>query len=252
MTKGKYALMVAEAVGGRVQYSDRPNGITLTGIAVDMGGGFGKIFYIDDMYEDGLTVEQAAMYIKSDKTPLPFDAVNVLYDWEQAKRLILPRLYNQATKADVWTSAAEYGFNDLIIVPYIEINDKMASKVTNRHLEHWGVTADEVMRVAIENATPDKYQLRRLTAVTGEKGNPDIFIVNRLGDAYGAYAAVGLKDTLRGMFPGGYLAIPSSIHEFLIVSADWMDDRAAKNMVDDMNHSIMMPEEILSDHAYRF
>lgn len=252
MTKGKYALMVAEAVGGRVQYSDRPNGITLTGIAVDMGGGFGKIFYIDDMYDDGLTVEQAAMYIKSDKTQLPFDAVNVLYDWEQAKRLILPRLYNQATKADVWTSAAEYGFNDLIIVPYIEINDKMASKVTNRLLEHWGVTADEVMRVAIENAKPGKYQLRRLTAVTGEKGNPDIFIVNRLGDAYGAYAAVALKDTLRGMFPGGYLAIPSSIHEFLIVSADWMDDRAAKNMVDDMNHSIMKPEEILSDHAYRF
>lgn len=64
------------------------------------------------------------------------------------------------------------------------------------------------------------------------------------------------KNTIRtyfeaqGIDPEGFIMIPSSIHECLIIKTDDYSLEEAKEMVTAVNHQEVLPEEVLADNAY--
>ena len=69
----------------------------------------------------------------------------------------------------------------------------------------------------------------------------------------GALLYPSTKKTLEDIFEGdGYVVIPSSIHEMIAVRGNIMDNRQIIEMVREVNRTMVLPEEKLSDNIYAF
>ena len=261
MLKKEYAAQIAQIMGVETNEVEKANGVILTGIMIPTGKANVKAtVYIDRMYEDGLTVDEAIDKIneiidRERNTQVDIDFIN---DFENVRPLLRARLYNKATKADIFRSAAPYGFNDLIIVPYIENVIKGGSiKVTNGLLKVWGISADEVMDIAEENAKND-VDVKSMLDMLMEYGhneleNPDpempqMIVVTNGARCFGAYGIIAKLDEFKDKF-GSFTVLPSSVHEVIVVNQ--IDD-AMNAMVNEVNDTQVDVEEQLSNHAYTF
>lgn len=168
---------------------------------------------------------------------------------------IIARLYNgnKDTKG-IYRSAAQYGFEDLIIEPRIvveENEDTMATAViTEDMLEIIGKTADEVIDEALKNV---KGKITNMA----EMGMPlpeaeQMTIVTNESMLCGAVAVITMKKEIEKRFPGGYIVLPSSIHEVIIVPRDAGDKDYMVDMVREINSAMVAPEEQLSNNIYEF
>ena len=135
MTKEDFINAVAEQVDGIVKDAEKANGVKRKCIVVNVGANISPSIHIEDMYDEGYTVDQAVKEIEEIKAqPLPNISIDAMTDYNVVKGNLRLRLYNEKTKADVFRSAADYGFDDLILVPYIQLDRGMAAKV-NQSLE---------------------------------------------------------------------------------------------------------------------
>lgn len=269
MTKREFANKVAEMVNGTVHETEKANGVIWTGISILNETNINPNIYIDKMYEESWSVEQAADEVlklnEKYKGQLSFDP-NDFTNYENAKKGIKARLYNAATKASVYRSAAEYGFEDLIIIPVYQVSDNASIRITKEHIKSWGVTADEVLDLAMEQSKTDNYKIQSMFEIMCEMmgrtpeevsmmGIPDdgnMFVVSNKSKAYGAYGIIAIKDQLNAAFPGGYIVIPSSVHECIIIPKNLAEGNDLDNMVQSVNGSELAAEEVLSDHVYIF
>ena len=119
MNKQEFASKVAELVGGEVHEYEKAN--KLVGI-VTGSGDIRPSVYIDDYFENGMPVEETADEVKKilrQAFQMPDLDVEIMHDYDRMKEHLTARLYHKSTSADVSKSASEYGFDDLIIVPYL-------------------------------------------------------------------------------------------------------------------------------------
>ena len=171
MNKNEYAQAVAKKVDGEVREVEKANGIRKVAILAGEGSIIPTI-YVDDDYENGTPVDVMAEIIRRvvNEQKQDFD-IESIKNFEAVKGKLRLRLYNEATKADIYERAED--FDDLIVIPYVEdvvkIEDGTGSvKVNNRLLEVWGVSKAEVMKIARENSSPDKYNIKTMTEVLRE------------------------------------------------------------------------------------
>jgi len=260
LSKKDFAQKVAEIVGGEVREVEKANGVILTGITVPTGSSnVSATIYVRKMIEDGLTPEEAAEQVKMVMEREQETQINVdfMKDFEQVKPLLRARLYNEKTNADIYRSADIYGFNDLIIVPYISFSmgsTNGAIKVTNDHIKMWNTTPEEVLQVAESNSNNDAC-LMSMRDIMISMGAPaeyvpedsGMYVISNSFKTFGAYAIIPKLDELRQIFPDGFAILPSSVHEVIavpIVEAD------LDGMVSGVNAEMVADEETLSDHAY--
>lgn len=179
-------------------------------------------------------------------------------NYETAKTMLRARICNKAKKTDVEVYAPADGFSDLIVVPYIILDDGLGACVTAELVNSWGVSESEVISQAIANME-NKVEMMTL----GEKmaqfgldiGNEvPIFFVSTVTGYCGASAILTetAREKLRKVFPNGYIVLPSSIHEVLVVGADDFVAREMADMVSEINATTVEPEERLSDNVYTF
>ena len=64
-------------------------------------------------------------------------------------------------------------------------------------------------------------------------------------------AAVIMNEQFMSAF-GDCFVIPSSIHEMIVVPAAGADYDTLSDMINEVNRTQLRPEEVLSDHPYRF
>ena len=274
MTKREFAEEIATKVNGKVNEVEKTNGIRLTGVCVGEGD-IRPTIYIDTMYDNGMSVDKAVAEINKivDKQTLPEVDVKGFTDYENVKDKIVLRLYNGTTNTEVFRSAEEYGFSDLILVPYLVISEKdgMFAKVSNELLNIWGKTADEVLDTAMENTMKQKFYCVPLSKVMAsmmkrfsveseeyedcfesEYSGIDMFCISNPSKVYGAVGTIIKRDVLKEHFPNGYYILPSSVHEVLLLSKDdYSDDADVLNgMVRTVNANEVRPEDVLSDHVY--
>jgi len=262
MTKYEFAQEIAQATNSKVKEMEKANGVKLTGIEIPTGStNAAAVVYIDSMYEAGLTVDEATEKINAIKEREASHQINIdlVNDFEKVKPLLRARLYNQATTADVFRSAAEYGFNDLIIIAYIEDVIKTPTgtgsiKVTSGLVESWNTTPDEVLRIAEENSRKDA-TIKTIMEVMQELGHVEIMediplsIVSNSKQSFGAYSIIALMDELKKRYKNGFTVLPSSVHEVIITEID--ESEKLDTMVNEVNEETVNPEEQLSNHAYR-
>lgn len=274
MTKREFAEEIATKVNGEVKEIEKANGIRLTGVCVGEED-IRPTIYIDTMYDKGMSVSEAVAEVNkiaSERT-IPEVDMKGFTDYENVKDKIVLRLYNGKTNTEVFRSAEEYGFSDLILVPYLVISEKagMFVKVSNGLLSIWGKTADEVLDTAMENTMKQKFYCVPLSKVIAgmmqkfsveseeyedcfksEYPGAEMFCISNPSKFYGAIGAIIKRDVLKEHFPNGYYILPSSVHEVLLLPKDGcsLSDNELTDMVRAVNANEVRPEEVLADHAY--
>lgn len=263
MTKVDYAQEIASRVGGEVREVEKANGVVLTGITLVTNSNVQPTLYIDDMYRNDVPVDEAV-----DKVNDAFRNANKkididwITDYEVVKDKLTARLFNKRTSADVSRSAKDYGFDDLIIVPYIVMKDiGGACKVTAHMLGNWGVTEDEVIDTALQNSANEYTVGDMMTMLFGDgpvyrnfddvEDVNNMLVVSNLDKSFGAIGVVVAKDAMDRKYENGYVVIPSSVHECIVLPYNG-NENAFNSMVADVNEQEVAAEEVLSDHAYFF
>lgn len=264
MNKMEYAMEIAKIVNGDVAEVDKMNGVKLIGIRIKNDNNITPTIYIDQMYDEDLSVYEAAEKIKEvySKTKIPQVDLSIIENFEKAKDHLRARLVNgtlNLTFYDVSKVAPE-PFDDLLIVPYLDgIIENGSCKITEGMLKRWDVTAEEVIRIAEENSSKDIKIQTMLEALTGispdnielpfQDEDANMWIVTNNRNCYGAYAVIPAKEKLRTMFPDGYTVLPSSVHEVIVVTGS-IPKSQMDAMVDEVNHQCLNREDILSNIAY--
>lgn len=260
MSKMEFATQIAELMGLETTQTEKANGVIFTGVNVPTARENVKAtVYIDQMYDEGKTIEEAVESIKEimrrESSKSVF--IDIINDFEKVRPMLRARLYNQATKADIYRSAAPYGFDDLIIVPYIEnIIDNGSVKVTNGLLKIWGVDADQVLDIAEENAKNDVEVRDMMDVIAGygadlgsiDPSMPQMIVVTNSKMTFGAFGIISKLDEFKEKF-GSFTVLPSSVHEVIVVNQ--VDD-CMTQMVKEVNDSQVELTDQLSDHAYTF
>ena len=264
MTKKEFAEKVAEIVGGKVTEVEKANGIVLLGIIVGEGEGIIRpTVYIDQMYEDGLDIESCASTIRdmAERSMIAMPDISRINDFNTVKGDIRLRLYSNTTHAEICKSASAYGFDDMILVPYLDnVIPNGSVKISASLMEVWGVSEEEIFE---EAARAGKYEILSLNYIMEELAHTagkeftideccPMFVVTNPQRCYGAYGVIALKDRLNEMFPSGFTVIPSSVHECIVIPKDSADIETVSSMVREVNKSCVSPEEVLGNHAYEF
>ena len=272
-----YAEMVAmeirERTGLQAQVNTKqmPDGTERFGVTVkETSANIAPSIYVDEMKGAGLTVEQAATEVlklyETHKNP------KVDVDWfthfEQVKEKLYVKMLPKTFKTDVYRSAKAYGFEDLILVPYVRAEltpgEFGSIRVSADHIEKWGVTKREVMDTAIKNTKNGNVKVISLMAfMTGfagfdgyneETSYDEPFVISNSEAVFGASAILGKIKDIKAENPDGFYVIPSSVHELIVLpkGINGMDEEMITGFVHEVNSQVVVPEERLSDHVYTF
>lgn len=255
MTKMEFCQAVADMVGGEVKEIEKSNGIKRIGVTAGQDA-IRPTIYVGDMYDNGYTVSKAV------------DEVNKIIaqpTYRTIKGKLRLRLYSSNTKAEVYRFAEEYGFDDLILIPYIQLNDEMAINVTQNLLDMWQVPYDILFADAMEmtEKTPDisiksMYEIiyglsPEMASILPPEAHTHQYVISSRTKLFAAIGVITKRNELTERFPNGYYVLPSSIHECIIIPKDDDIDKAAlDDMVAAVNKSEVKPDEILGWHAYEF
>lgn len=267
-TKFEYATEIAQMVGNaEAKEVEKANGVKFTGIVVDQGT-IKPTVYVDQMFERGMSVEDAAKEVRRiaevNKAEGGFNTENFMDYQGFIKERLRIRLYNKSTKAEVKRSAKARGFDDLIMVPYVENvmvgPTKGSIKVLKQHIKAWGVTEKEVIDQALTNNKRNA-DLQTLASFMAEVGVDEFaeeipngpVIVSNKERCFGAAEILRMLPEYKKRLPNGFFVIPSSVHEVLVLPKQaGMDIEYLSQMVKEVNETTLAPEEVLADHAYEF
>lgn len=237
------------------------NGVEYTGLIVGSGT-VRPTVYLNEFYDRGVTVPEAVEKIKAMTSSTPTFDLSKVMNWDDAKCDLIAYLMNIKNVTDdmEYIDAFEYGFNDLVIVPAIKFvmsdgSGSGSAKVNAEMLEHWNVSINEVVEVALENMKTD-YKIQNIGDIVGFGGvgfESPLWVVSTHDTNKGAIAIIAAKEALKEKFKNGYVAIPSSIHEMIIVSLEHnMSENDFRSIIGDVNNSVLDPVDYLGDHAYIF
>ena len=263
MNINDYALEVSKGIEGATPCNvEKANGVICHGVAVPTNGATVKAnIYLDECYDKGLSIDDARAHVtrimRTDAVQCADFDIDWIYDYAQVIPHLTARLYNKSTSADVFKSANEYGFSDLIIVPYINIdnlpNGVGGVKVTNELVKTWGVDPAEVIEMAEQNSRGTA-KIQNMAEIMASFGFPcfdtfPMWVLTNESKTFGAYAIIAKLDEIKAKFKDGFTVLPSSIHEVIIVTEK---DEALTDLVRCVNGEQVAPDEQLSDHAYIF
>lgn len=258
MTKIEYAKQVAEQIERTTVYTAeakeavKNNGILLTGVQINDGTGISPLCYIDQAFDKGMTIEEAAMEIIEfiNNAPTPAYDTEVIKSFETAKGLIQPRLISQVNDVSEFPHKE---FIDMYIIYAINFTVEASAKITNQLMDNWGVTIDEIDAAARQNIRPEMMTMAEMLSSLGfpmPMDQVEMYVITNESRMYGASSILSPEVTDR--FERDMYIIPSSVHELIAVPAG--DDMAMElgNIIKQVNQTEVRPEEILGDEPYFF
>lgn len=264
MNLHEFAIEVARNTNGEVKVVEKENGVILTGIQINQGH-INPVVYIDKMYEEGFSVEEASarVMITAEKNRVEGVDLAWLQDYEKVKPMLRARLLNEESPSEIKKTAGN-GFDDLVIVPVIRIEDLnketriSTCRIQKNMLKTWGVTEEEVIAQAEYNSKFDTQRRNIIDVLTGIQPEIEVpepaypmYVITNTENCYGAYAVIPMLDELKEMFPDGFMVIPSSVHE-VIVTPTVMPKVLASEIIEEVNETEVRREDQLSNHPYFF
>ena len=209
--------------------------------------------------------------------------VSKILDYEKAKENITCRLVNAEQNAEYLKDKPYTQIEDLAITYHIKVNDGpeglMTSPITDKLMKQYGVTKDDIHKVAMENLerlTPPKFvsmQEMMMEIMLPDKSDPNydimkqalteqiggadnlMYVLTNENKVNGAVLALdqNIMDKIAEKVGGDFYVLPSSVHEVLVVPkrAD-MDVKELEHMVQEVNATQVAVEEQLSDHVYMY
>lgn len=264
MTKLEYANEVKSYFSSNyiieVREIKKNNGVIETGLAIKTNpkDSISSVVYIDDYYDKNLSAKIAAEKVKkvlenSSKSP-KLGFFNDLSSFDKMKPYIHMELVNALMNEDVLKDCPCRRWNDLFIIYYIKSPEVASNgtvgtvKITNALLKTWKVTEEDLYYLSLEYIKEHTI----LFALPYMESAGMISLSN--DDKYRGAACVLNKDFLAKHFKEDKYFLPSSIHEWIVISKDASKLADFQEMVKSINAdaSIVNPKEILSNFVYEY
>lgn len=196
--------------------------------------------------------------------------VRVLQDYDQMKKTLVMQAVSTEKNREMLEGVPHREMEDISIVYRFQVGRRGRSEstvlVTNKLLEHYGISAEQLIKDAEQNAPQrNPITIRSMGEVLeelsgglfsrDEVGVPPLLVATVAGGVNGA-GVLGYPDFFREAAEkagGSYFILPSSIHEVLLVpESAAMTAREFNAMISEINGSEVSPEEQLSDVAYHY
>lgn len=196
-------------------------------------------------------------------------------DYEKVKYRIVYKLINRRKNKELLSDVPYFCFLDLAVVFCCYLPDTPHGNATilihNHHLKLWGVHADDLYDLALTN-TPIllPYELKSMEDILHSfhpehmdlahirqeiSDAPTMYVLSNTEKLYGASALLYPKviPYFAQMMDCDFFILPSSIHEILLLPKEPGCCIADLNcIVQEVNRSQVLAEEVLSDHVYTF
>lgn len=258
------------------------NGQVLTGLMfVTEGSNLSPTIYAEQFYsayESGnMTIEEIAREIER---TINENAIHGNFDlediskWEKIKDDVLPILLdknaNKELLKDMVYTKTETDLVECYMIKLQKFNNGLSNvKIKNGLFEALGITKDELKAKAHENATKNVIiksmteTLMELMEMSEEDAtmmglfdeNNFMWVVSNKDNAYGA-GAMFVDDVLDKIVTktnkNEFYILPSSIHEFIVVTDMSASSNELKEMVMAVNGSEVSIDDKLSDGVYKF
>lgn len=254
--------------------SVKNNGVKRTGLMFsEQGINVAPAIYLESFYEDyqkGQRLEDVA-----DEILVLYGKVKADHSWEEdcfqcyekVRDRIVFRLINRKANEELLKTIPYVPYLDLAVVFYVVVDVNVHGTVSLLIREplrlEWKVSVKELYDQALQN-TPSlfPYEFRALRAVIEEVFPSDrqseeeyMYVLSNRFQSFGA-AAILYPNRLKQIgcvMDDDYYVLPSSVHEVLIVPAEYVRNRQMLDeMVREVNQVCVEEEEILSDHAYYY
>lgn len=185
------------------------------------------------------------------------------FDFEEGKDRLFLRLVNLGMNGELWKDTPFLPWNDLALtVRWMveESEDDVSSiLITNKEVERWGVTVEEVFAAAKENTErlfPAKIQeFSSLSPISRNKPRRiNMYILTNTKEINGATALCysNVVWDFAKKLDSNLLILPSSIHEVILVEEnDRIGIERYYDIVRGANETVVEEEDILSYQLYR-
>lgn len=156
---------------------------------------------------------------------------------------------------------------DLVMIYRVNISEELSYIVRQEQLELWQITTQELHESAIENERiKNPVRIDTMSSVLEEMGATPLGIeednilqvVTKEDKLYGASAIFHpeVMAQLSRQMGGDYIVLPSSLHEVLVLPTEPDTTKKElenlKEMVQEVNRTVVDPEDFLSDQVYRY
>ena len=201
---------------------------------------------------------------------------DVFMDYGSAASNVRGRLINTEKNADILKEVPHREFLDLSLIYVVELkwdeqNAVSSIRISNDHMNYWGVTEEELYRQVKRNMNEmeessicslaeivmgmaDDISEEILSSVCSEY-MPMYVLTNKNG-VNGAVEILNeeLLKKFSAMFEKDLIVIPSSIHECMLVPAseEIADCGCIAQMVREINDTMVAENEVLSYHVYKY
>ena len=224
--------------------SVKNNGVKRTGLMFsEQGINVAPAIYLESFYED---------YQKGQRLEDVADEILVLYGKVKA---------DHSWEEDCFQCYEKV--RDRIVLVDVNVHGTVSLLIREPLLLEWKVSVKELYDQALQN-TPSlfPYEFRALRAVIEEVFPSDrqseeeyMYVLSNRFQSFGA-AVILYPNRLKQIgcvMDDDYYVLPSSVHEVLIVPAEYVRNRQMLDeMVREVNQICVEEEEILSDHAYYY
>lgn len=269
----EYTKKVAELAGGVYHETTKNNNIVYHGVVFKMPKSPDPIFYVDGFYESGLSPEESA--VKVEQMFEELGMLNPIFDFpknlgEAAPKLTckLVSIFLNDLKDDCMVLASEFyeELSDLTLIPRVEVkNDPtgIATAPVDQHmLDMWNTDLDTVVNIAMMNLK-ESMVITSIESILGKQGieidtdfvqpTDTTTVVTNKTNTLGASCIIPAIPKLYDKFPNGFIVLPSSVHETIIMPKKVaVAESALVEMVREINKTVVRPEDRLSDKIYIF
>lgn len=263
----EYAEKIASYISGAtVTEIVKNNNVKKVGIVVDMGSKVYPTIYVDEYYKKNISIEEAVIIIQDILIKHSEDEIDdyaKLMDYEYVKPLLKARLVSNKNEQYAGISAKKYGYDDLKIVPVIDCSSvgiEGTIVVKKEMVKKWGKNIRTIVSNALNNIAND-YKMQAMYEFVAEvQGLPkelakvifpeELEIITNNKKTFGAIGVISAHEMLKKKYKDGYVVLPSSVHEVIVLNKNINNIEELTNMVQTVNAQCVSEEEQLSDHAY--
>lgn len=247
-------------------YDKVTNGVIINGIVIKKGN-ICPVVYVNSFIEEAedmnLTLEEVTNAIESvfDRETPDID-IDKLLDTGFVLDNVLIGVQKESTE-DLLRRESE--FEGIESYLYVQIDEACSFKLNRGQLRTYNLTEEELWNKAEENTRRDtvvKSMASVMSEMMGVRIPEDeaggLYVVTNTSKYKGAYGALD-RELMKGLAyklgVKGFAVLPSSIHEMLLIPFEderEVDMKMLNEMVWQVNHTEVEPEERLTDRAYMY
>lgn len=231
-------------------------------------------------YDEGMdfedTIDKAVGLINQGISERPDFDIDSLSDYSQMKEKLAMEVVSAEANKEMLESVPHKMLEDMAIVYRFVLNSdedgRSSVLVTNKMLENYGITAEQLHADALEIAPQIKpVEIKGMSEVLAElmgveqaemmgvgpvaPEDEQMYVATVPDKVHGAgvLAYEEFMDKAAERAGGDFYILPSSIHEILIVPDNGeMDLKALEDMVKEVNATQVAPQDKLTDSVYHY